>query len=455
VTRRRTLSALASGLLLAGFASGSTASAGTPKSILHPTLVLGAAVPVGNGVKAGDSGAEWALPGGARLSAEPGAELRVMGAPQKLNLGNGRRVAAYTVVLSSGQVTAHAPTAGGTAVIISAPRKTTVIVSDGEASVAAGAQIAVANAMGSTILGVAGERFHGVEPGMVELVGGGKRPLLKTPILASTASVLLSFGEPVSLGAFSWEAVPGAHAYRVELRDESSQKVVARREMDGTQVPAGFVDLEPGSYSFRLAAVDAVGFESAAPVTRAVRVLGVKVPQGGFLDANGAVRFPPGSRLEFGHQDGVEMTFGTTDGFIPAPPSISLMRTQPSLLRFRAAGGTSVRDLWLLPRLTQAKITFGKRAPKWPGAPLDIAVRVDDTAGNADLIEPTPKVTVGVEPVAVKFIRKGDVWYGAVPSPEGKGPWVVRVEVEDQHGIALGRNFIEVAAAPAPSSGGS
>jgi hypothetical protein len=418
-------------------------------------LVLGAAVPVGNGVKAGGSGAEWALPGGARLSAEPGAELRVIRAPQKLNLGNGRRVAAYTVVLSSGQVTAHAPTAGATAVIISAPHKTTVIVSEGEASVAVGAQIAVANATGSTILGVAGERFHSVDPGMVELVGGGKRPLLKTPILASTASVLFSFGEPVSLGAFSWEAVPGAHTYRVELRDETSHQVVARRETDGTRVPAGFADLAPGSYSFRLAAVDAAGFESAEPVTRPVRVLGVKVPPGGFLDDNGAVHFPPGTRLELGHSDGVEMTFGTTDGFIQAPASISLFRTQPSLLRFRAVQATSAQELWLLPRLTQAKITFGTRAPKWPGAPLDIAVRVDDTGGNPDWVEPTPKVTVGVEPVAVKFTRRGDVWYGAVPSPEGKGPWVVRVEVEDQHGIALGRNFIEVAAAPAPSSGGS
>jgi hypothetical protein len=41
-----------------------------------------------------------------------------------------------------------------------------------------------------------------------------------------------------------------------------------------------------------------------------------------------------------------------------------------------------------------------------------------------------------------------------LPQPTGKGPWVVRVEVEDQHGISLGRDFIEIASAPSKEKAG-
>jgi hypothetical protein len=51
-----------------------------------------------------------------------------------------------------------------------------------------------------------------------------------------------------------------------------------------------------------------------------------------------------------------------------------------------------------------------------------------------------------VEAVPVVFRREGQTFRGVLPPSKGKGPWVVRVEVEDQHGIALGRDFIEVAA---------
>jgi hypothetical protein len=44
----------------------------------------------------------------------------------------------------------------------------------------------------------------------------------------------------------------------------------------------------------------------------------------------------------------------------------------------------------------------------------------------------------------VKFRKKGHAFYGRVPPQPGPGPWVVRVDVSDQFGLALGRDFVEV-----------
>jgi hypothetical protein len=431
---------------LAGLAGTSPASAGTPAGIVRPTLVLGVATPVPAGVKVGPTGAEWALPGGARLSAEADTELRVIAAPQHLDLGGKHKVPSYTVMLKSGLVRAYVPSGGATAIVVAAPRKASVIVAAGEASVVAGAEVAVANAQGSTSFGIVGQPFHAVEPGMVEVVGAPKRPLLRSPVLTQGTSVLLSFGDPATLGAFAWDAVPDAHGYRVELRDEKSHRILARTATDGTTLRAGFATLEPGAYSLRLTAVDAVGLESADPVIRPVSVLSLGLPPGGFVDAEGIVRYPPGANIELAPVEGVEMGYGHQGGFLPAPPSLGLYRAQPSVVRFRAAGAaaSSAQELWFIPRTTRAKIAFGPRAPSWPGAPLEIDVRLDDAAGAPGGLQVTPVVTVGVEAVPVDFTHDGMAWHGVLPPRAGKGPWVVRVEVKDQHGVELGRDFVEI-----------
>ena len=444
--------ALVLGSTLSGFFDTGLALAGSPAAVIRPTLVLGTAEPIANGVKVGSAGAEWALPGGARLMAERDAELRVIAVPQQLDLGGRRRVASYTVMLKSGIVRAHVPTNGSTAVIVSAPRKTSVLVAGGEASIAAGAQIAVANAEGMTSVSVGGSPFHAVEAGVVEIPGGPKRPLLQTPSLAGVPSVLLAFGAPAELDAIHFGAVSGAHSYRIDVRDAASKRVLAHSESETPGAPHGFVALEPGDYSLRIAAVDAVGIECAHPIEQPLRVLGVTLPPGGFVDAAGVVRFPPGANIGFGRTDGVEMSFGRAGTFTPAPPSLGLFRAQRFLVRLRATGTDVPRDLWLMPRLSRAKVVFGPTAPSWPGKALDIDVQVDD-AGGTEPVDVQPSVTVGVEPVAVAFTHQGSRWHGVLPQRSGNGPWVVRVEVKDHSGMTLGRDFVEVAAAK-PGVGG-
>jgi hypothetical protein len=267
--------------------------------------------------------------------------------------------------------------------------------------------------------------------------------------------VLLSYGEPAALQALSWDAVPGARAYRLDVRDASS-RIVAHTETESTSLPSGFALLEPGAYSIRLAAVDATGFESAHPATRPVSVLGMTLPAGVSLDPSGVVRYSPGgAAVAFEHSDAVEMGFGNTDTFAPAPSALGLFRTQPFVVRFRAPGVGVARELWFSPRSTHATIAFGPRTPSWPGKALEIDVRVEGAAAPSEWAEAEPSVTVGVEPVAVKFTRDGARMHGVLPAPRGKGPWVVRVEVKDKLGASLGRDFVEIAASDAQRRGGS
>jgi hypothetical protein len=452
---RRLLSSLSFGFTLAGLVGGGAAAAGTPPALLHPTLVLGAAVPVPAGFKAGESGAEWALPGGARVTADAGAELRVLGVAQQLDLGARRQVKSYTVVLTAGVVRLSVPQSGDTAVLVSAPHKTSVIVAGGEAGVSAGPRVAVANAEGTTSVAFEGSRFHVLTPGQVEVAGMPKHALPGSPVLAASPSVLLSYGEPAALQALRWDAVPGAHAYRVDVRDASSRSV-AHTETQATALPAGFALLEPGAYSIRLAAVDAAGFESAHAQTRAVSVLGMRLPAGVFLDPSGVVRYSPGgAAVAFEHADAVEMGFGGSDTFAPAPSALGLFRTQPFVVRFRAGAEGAAQELWFSPRTTHATIAFGPRVPSWPGKALEIDVRVEGASAPSEWADAEPSVTVGVEPVAVKFTRDGARMHGVLPAAVGKGPWVVRVEVKDKRGVSLGRDFVEIAASEAKRAGGS
>jgi hypothetical protein len=210
----------------------------------------------------------------------------------------------------------------------------------------------------------------------------------------------------------------------------------------------------------RVTAVDATGVESVRPLERAVRVVQVTLPEGGYRDSTGAVRFPRGTKLGLTHAEGVEMAYGSARDYVAAPSELELLRAEPRLVRLRASADEPDAKLLLLPRNARAEVEFGSRAPRWPGHSLPIRVRLKE-AGGGDVpswIEARPRVTVGVEPVDVAFTRDGAWLTGALAPQPGPGPWVVRVEVADQHGFELGRDFVEISevrAAPAGPKKGS
>ena len=74
-------------------------------------------------------------------------------------------------------------------------------------------------------------------------------------------------------------------------------------------------------------------------------------------------------------------------------------------------------------------------------------MRVYDARGQAiaESIEVKPTVLVNVQRVEVRWVRTGNALNAVIPTPAGHGPWVVRVEVNDEFGDPAGRDFLEVA----------
>ena len=96
-----------------------------------------------------------------------------------------------------------------------------------------------------------------------------------------------------------------------------------------------------------------------------------------------------------------------------------------------------------------ATVQITPKNPTWPGNDIAIRIRLDDTKGGgpAPDIELHPRVLVDVTPVDVAWTVHGGELRGTVASRDSGGrPHVVRVEVADQHGLEIGRGFLEVGA---------
>jgi hypothetical protein len=75
-----------------------------------------------------------------------------------------------------------------------------------------------------------------------------------------------------------------------------------------------------------------------------------------------------------------------------------------------------------------------------------IDVELYDTNGRRvpEDSEISPTITVNLDPVKVKWTRKGRTLHTELPAGTAPGPWVVRVEVRDHQGDLIGRDFLEV-----------
>lgn len=429
--------------------SGSVVAEPVPeRGVYRPRLVLGSVKDDGGIREVGPDGAEWAFPGGGRVIAAPGASLVILKGSQPLNLGHGM-VRAYSVALRSGTIRVRVPDPGTTALIVAAPRKVIAVVAGGETVVGVGPQVAVANATGHTSVAVGSGRHRPVDPGTLLVVGPtgeSRRAVAPSPQPAGGKGVLVSFAGAAVSSEFAWSPVPEAGSYLAEVRRADSNHLVSRHVVHEPRLAIG---LEPGAYTLRVAAVDPSGVECSQPHERPVHVVSVTLPDGAYRETSGAVRFPRGTRLGLSHTEGVEMAYGSALHYVAAPSELELLRAEPRLVRLRAGADGNDATLLLLPRSAHAEVEFGARTPEWPGASLPIRVRLQ-AAGGGDVpasIEARPKVTVGVEPVEVTFTREGGWLIGALSPQPGPGPWVVRVEVADQHGFELGRDFIEVSRA--------
>jgi hypothetical protein len=114
---------------------------------------------------------------------------------------------------------------------------------------------------------------------------------------------------------------------------------------------------------------------------------------------------------------------------------------------------TTVR---LRPRGLYAHVALGPSRAVWPNDPVQIAVELRSRQVGETVpawLELKPEVKLGIDSIEVAFTRDGNRLIGTVPPTDRSGPWVLRVEVKDQFGALLGRDFLEIATAkPLPTS---
>jgi hypothetical protein len=331
------------------------------------------------------------------------------------------------------------------AVLVRGPGPLSAIFKGGKgAVVVTGATLTAASFSGEALAGF-GSSWQRVPAGHARHYGVGApsralSPLLPAPEAALGTTLALVVGDEPAKTRFHWPAVSGASGYEVLVTSRVDSQVLARRSVERPEVS---LDLPPGHYQVETRARDAAGIEGAASVARDVRVVGVELPAGAVLE-NGTVRLGAKQRVRLTDPAGLEATYDNARDFVAAPQNIGLIQRRPTVVRLRQQGQAEAIQLRLEPRIRTASVELGPRHASWPRDRITVTIRAKSSDSRAPKL--TPRVLLNVSPVPINWERRAGTWTGVVPRPLSKGPWVVRVEVEDEFGELLARDHLEVAA---------
>jgi len=122
-------------------------------------------------------------------------------------------------------------------------------------------------------------------------------------------------------------------------------------------------------------------------------------------------------------------------------------------LHLRQVGDTRMVSARVLPPAIATSVFVGPKFAHWPGDRLRVEVKIEGSSPGAPpaWITPRFRVQLGIDDLPVTWSQIGDTYVTEIPPQGGEGPWIVRVEVEDQYGHLLGRDFVEIAQRPAPA----
>ncbi len=423
--------------------------AAAPAAQGKPTLSQGAVTDSVHGAVAGPAGAEWVVPGGPRIRAQAGAVVRLHGAPQPLLLGPGQRVPGYTLIVRSGTVEVNAPRAATSAVVVVAPRKHVAIVRTGVFRLAAlPGSTALANIEGNTLLSISTGPFRPLPAGQVQVstdTSQASRKLAASPSAIAGRRIVLATEPSARFKGLSWAPVPEASGYRAELVDEATGRVVERVAGKDTTLPSKLGPQPAGRYRLRVWADDPTGIPNTRPADVALRIVGVRLPRGGYLDRTGVYRMGRGQKLALEGAQGLEMSFGA-GGYRAASGSLVASRRERTV-SLRLPGSTDAVALKLALRTVRSRIEISPRNAVWPKDPVEIRVRLEELSGGPvpKFMKARPRVRLNTEEVDVAFSERDGWLRGVVQPRRGGGPWVLRVAVEDGEAQPLGYDFVEIA----------
>lgn len=316
-------------------------------------------------------------------------------------------------VSGGGQISA----ASRDTVITKKSNRTTVAVFDGSAGVtSAGKRVEVPLNHGTKFI-----RQQPPEP---------PRPLPPAPLFREPTSGALSLEEQGLLQA-TWEPVPNAASYRVEVaRDEDFSSLLVREEVPADVTTFRGEQLPPGRYYLRVRAIDKEDFLGIA-ATRATTLVIIRVQNGKFKEGHLLLRRAPS--VEIQTPTGVEIA-ADEGAFGPVPPTLSLPSTLPHRLRLRAAPDQPPLEIPV--ELDEPKASI-KTSTDEQGK-IHVLVLVEGRTPEEAIqdLHPRVKITTVVGTTTQSLVRTDEQHLGAIiPSRPGEE---MRIEVVDDNGTMLG-----------------
>ena len=430
------------------------ASAGVaePKSLkalaldLTPSVVFGETNP-GASTQTFRDGVVVTTAAGARVDKAPSTSLL-------LSAGT-KTTPTHVLRLSGGRVDIAIPEAqiSKVAVLIIGPRGVSGVVKGGRAVAQALNGTVSYTALDHEMLIGKGSRWRALDPGHTRIVdlkrGGSKDALMPSaPELKVKNPLSIALADSGFATEVSVEPMKNAARYQFALLKRDAAKLSVVSKTTTSRPHSVLKAVRPGQYVVVARALDERGIAGEPSPPQLVRAMGVGLPKGAQV-TNTTVLLRPSQRLPLVAAEGLKMTYGGGSYFVDAPDSIGLLRESPTTVRFIEPSSKAEAKLSLTPNITRAKVAIGPRAARWPQDRVRVKVRLQDGSGRA--IRP-PKnlnldVSVNLQPVKLEWQLSGDTLTGSVPQPKDvQGPWVVRVEVSNELGELIGRDFLEIAA---------
>jgi hypothetical protein len=384
----------------------------------------------------------------------PNSEATVAAQPQMLALTGAKRTPTYSVFLKQGRVDIDIPASAAGAVAVAGPGDVRVICQHGSSAVSATGRSSFVWTEKYPLLVSVKERLSKLQPGVVRKFAPNANPedykMAEAPRWLSGRRIWLAMPDRVKVSEFTWSSVAGAAYYRVELRDTSTGALVSDASQKDTTIRDSLPPLVPGNYQLFVRAIDRNNMPGGLSESLPLQIVGVDVPAGAKLQPDARIEMSRSQTIQLKNAAGLSLKRATERTARPASEPIGIVNGRPTPLMIQDKDSSNACLVWLLPSQSPVVAYVGPKWVIWPHESVDLEVHWTDGTGRrlpAD-VEPTVMVYVGIEPIDVAWNKEGDIWKAHLGPQPGHGPWVVRLEIRDQTGALLARDFVEVEKRP-------
>ncbi|MEZ4229134.1 MAG: hypothetical protein R3B89_08225 [Polyangiaceae bacterium] len=374
------------------------------------------------------------------------ARVRLMNDRQRMMLnGNMRQLALLYV--DQGRVEVETTTSDAHVLVFSSRRGIALSHGGRMEALVDGDYASFANLAGD-VLTSTGQRYTPLRVKRIRsfnsaIPGGSETSLLPAPKLVAERQLYAVTSAPVQLEGLSWTPPEKSKAFEVSVTGPDLSYTVETSKPELSSAP---VALTPGRYQTRVSAIDGFGHRGIASQPLAIRVVGVDLPPGAFIDRRGVIRLGESQAMHFTAAEGLRLTLGARRPYRNAQAAIGLLGGSTTYVHLRLPQTNELLTTKISPRGIIAKVRLTPRLASWPKDDVNVRVTLENTDGGEvpNFIRPKLSATLGIDPLALEWRREGGAYVAKVPKPDGPGPWVVRVQVDDQYGIELGRDVLEI-----------